>query len=132
VTRRDCNAEARIQGAVVCWIREPAPEVTCFAILNDGLFTRAEGARRRWLGLVAGIPDLASDCGANQSILSKSTLEWHVSSAQRDMMIRLSGHGALCAICRSVDDVKLAFTAWNIPTIGWKRRLTGHGSRSAS
>ena len=57
--RRDGNAEARIQAAIVEWIRWCAPQTVVFAIANGGLRSKSEAGRLRWTGVLAGIPDLA-------------------------------------------------------------------------
>src|SRR5271156_3164070 len=56
---RDLNAEPGIQAAVVEWIRLTAPSVFSFACPNGGYPTKAEAARLKWTGVLAGVPDLA-------------------------------------------------------------------------
>ena len=41
--RRDLNAEARTQAAIIAWARVVAPQVLCFHIPNGGLRTEAGG-----------------------------------------------------------------------------------------
>jgi hypothetical protein len=56
--RRDGNAEARIQAAIVEWVRIAAAGVLIFAVPNGGFRSKAEAARLKWTGVLAGIPDL--------------------------------------------------------------------------
>lgn len=58
VRPRDRNAEAQIQASIVQWIRLVAPELLIFHVPNGGYRTRAEAARLKWIGVLAGIPDL--------------------------------------------------------------------------
>ena len=55
---RDRNAEARIQAAIVAWVRTVAPEVVIFHPPNGGLRNKSEAARLKWIGTLAGVPDL--------------------------------------------------------------------------
>src|SRR5271169_2634083 len=69
---RDRNAEARIQAAIVEWVRTVAPQVIVFHVPNGGLRTKAEAARMKWVGVLPGVFDLAlilpplrfSDCSS--------------------------------------------------------------------
>lgn len=115
--RRDPNAEAREQAAAVSWIRTVAPDLIVFHPPNGGLRGKAEAARLKWLGTVAGIPDLV--------VLGRDGKAWLIemkapggslSAAQRDMCDRLAALRVPYAICRSIDDVRRAFAHWKIPT----------------
>jgi hypothetical protein len=52
------NAEANVQAAIVAWIRTVAPELIVFHPPNGGLRGKSEAARLKWIGTLAGIPDL--------------------------------------------------------------------------
>src|SRR5277367_4400886 len=58
VRPRDRNAEARAQAAIVEWIRTVAPDLICFHPANGGYRSKAEAARMKWIGVLAGIHDL--------------------------------------------------------------------------
>ena len=58
VRPRDRNAEARIQAAIVEWIRLVAPDLIAFHVPNGGFRTKAEAARMKWVGVLAGVPDV--------------------------------------------------------------------------
>lgn len=115
--RRDGNAEARIQAAIVEWTRIVAPQAIVFAVPNGGLRSKAEAARMKWTGTLPGVPDLAviADPGRVFFIEVKA-LGGAVSPAQREFMDRLAVVRAPCAIARSIDDVRRAFAVWGIET----------------
>jgi hypothetical protein len=113
---RDHNAEARIQAAIVEWVRVAAPSVMVFAIPNGGLRTKAEAARMRWTG-VAGIPDLAIVVpGGRIHFIEVKAPGGSLSPAQRDVHDRLVSLGTPSAVVRSIDDARLAFDLWGIKT----------------
>jgi hypothetical protein len=115
--RRDGNAEARIQAAVVEWIRWCAPQVVVFAIPNGGLRGKAEAARLRWTGVLAGIPDLAVLAPVGKVFfLEVKAPDGGLSAEQREMFHQLVALGIDAAIVRSVQDVRMAFREWGIET----------------
>ena len=121
--RRDSNAEARIQAAIVEWVRLVAPSVLVFAIPNGGLRTKAEAARLKWTGTLAGVPDLAIVVpGGVIWFIETKAPSGSLSSDQREIRDRLVALNCPPAICRSVDDARRAFAAWNIAT-----REAAHG-----
>jgi hypothetical protein len=114
---RDLNAEARIQAAIVEWIRVAAPSVLAFAVPNGGLRTKAEAARMRWTGVLAGVPDLAVIApGGRVFFLEVKTDAGRLSPDQHAIHDHLIALGTPAAIVRSVDDARLAFGMWGIPT----------------
>lgn len=78
--RRDFNAEARIQAAIVEWVRTVAPGVLIFAVPNGGLLSKAEAARMKWTGAVAVIPNLAVIAPIVRSIddVRRAFVEWGI------------------------------------------------------
>lgn len=115
--RRDLNAEARIQAAIVEWIRLAAPSVLVFSIPNEGKRSKPEAARMRWTGLVAGAPDLivvASNGGAH--FIEVKEPRGTLSRDQRNVHGALTALGTAPAVVRSIDDCRRAFQAWGIPT----------------
>jgi VRR-NUC domain len=115
--RRDGNAEARIQAAIVEWARVVAPSVLVFAIPNGGLRSKAEAARLKWTGVVAGVPDLAVIApGGKAHFLEVKTPTGRLSDDQREIMDTLGRLGAPVMTVASVDDVRRAFSGWGIET----------------
>lgn len=113
---RDFNAEARIQAGIVAWVRANVPDVLIFHCPNGGLRSKAEVAKWKWIGVVAGTPDLIVVApGGHVFFLEVKTAEGRLSDSQREIFDRLAALGTPRAIVRSVDDVRHAFDVWNIP-----------------
>jgi hypothetical protein len=115
--RRDLNLEARPQAAVFEWIRWAAPQVFAFHPANGGWRSAREAARFRWIGLVAGVPDIVIIApGARVHFIEMKAPGGTLSPAQRHIHETLTALGSPPAICRSIDDVRRAFQAWQIST----------------
>ena len=121
--KRDGNAEARVQAAVVEFVRTVAPQVVIFAIPNGGLRSKSEAARMKWTGTLAGIPDLCiiAPGGRAYFIECKAPSGGSVSHEQFTMMQRFRNIGSPTAIVRCIDDARAALTEWNIETREAKR-----------
>ena len=111
----DRNAEARLQAAIVEWVRAVAPNTLVFAVPNGGLRSKAEAARLRWTGVLAGVPDLVVVAPVGRvHFLEVKTSTGRLSDKQRGIFDRLVALGAPRAIVRSLEDVRRAFENWNI------------------
>ena len=119
---RDRNAEARTQAAIVEWIRLVAPELIAFHPANGGFRTKAEAARMKWIGVLAGIPDLV--------LLGRDGKTWLIevkaaggslSAEQRAIRDRCTAMRIPCCVAKSIDDVRVAFGLWGISTRETKR-----------
>jgi len=114
---RDLNREARVQAAVVAWVRAAAPHALIFAVPNGGLRSKAEASRLKWTGVVAGIPDLVVVApGGRVFFIEVKAPDGRLSPEQRAIHESLVALGAPPAIVRSIDDVRLAFAAWGLST----------------
>jgi VRR-NUC domain len=114
---RDGNAEARIQASIVEYVRLVAPGVLIFAIPNGGLRSKAEAARMKWTGTLAGVPDLAIVApGGRVFFIEVKSPGGTLSPDQRAIRDWLVALGSPPAICRSIDDARRAFLAWGIET----------------
>jgi predicted RecB family endonuclease len=114
---RDGNAEARIQASVVEWIRTVSPDLIVFHPPNGGLRGKAEAARLKWIGTLAGIPDLV--------ILGRDGRTWLIevkaehgslSADQRAVRDRFVAMRIPFVVAKSIDDVRRAFAIWGIST----------------
>ena len=115
--RRDGNAEARIQSAVVAYVRAVAPELLIFAVPNGGYRAPVEAARMKWTGTVAGIPDLCIIApGGRVQFMECKTSTGRLSADQCIVHEALTALGSPPAIVRSVDDARLALVAWGVAT----------------
>jgi hypothetical protein len=125
--RRDWNAEARIQAAIVEWIRWVAPQVVVYAIPNGGLRTKAEAARLKWTGVLAGMPDLGIVAPPNGSafFLEIKPPGGSLSADQKEIIPRLISVGAPSRVARSVEDARAAFEFWGIETREARERAAG-------
>jgi hypothetical protein len=113
----DRNAEARIQAAIVEYVRWVAPQVVIFAVPNGGLRGKAEAARLKWTGVLAGVPDLVVLAPRGRTFLIEVKIpSGRLSADQEEMFDRLVALGHDAAIVRSLDDVRAAFGAWGIET----------------
>ena len=109
------NAEAKIQADVVRWIRAAAPDTVLFAVLNDGLFTKAEASKRRWMGLLAGIPDVILVTPGGRCFgIEVKTISGRLSPDQREIHERMAALGIPVAVVRSLTEARAALVAWGI------------------
>jgi VRR-NUC domain len=116
-SRADVNAEARIQAAIVEWARVVAPDILIFSIPNGGLRSKAEAARMKWTGVVAGVPDLCVIAPSGRAFfIEVKTPGGRLSPEQHAIFDHLVTLGTPAAIVRSIDDARLAFAEWSIPT----------------
>jgi hypothetical protein len=116
-SNRDGNAEARIQAAIVEWVRTVAPELIVFHPPNGGLRSKAEAARLKWIGTLAGIPDLIvlGQDGRTWLIEVKSE-HGSLSADQRNIRDRCVALRIPFVVAKSIDDVRRAFAIWGIET----------------
>jgi hypothetical protein len=115
--RRELNREARVQAAIVEWARLVAPDVLIVAVPNGGLRSKAEAARLKWTGVLAGIPDLAIVApGGRVSFVETKAETGQLSPEQRAIRDALTALGTPPAICRSIEEARSAFAAWGFRT----------------
>jgi hypothetical protein len=113
----DRNGEARIQASIVEWIRTVAPNVLVFHVPNGGRRSKAEAARLKWTGVVAGVPDLCViGPGGKALFLEVKTATGRLSDEQREIMGALGRLGSPFMTVTSIDDVRRAFSGWGIET----------------
>jgi hypothetical protein len=122
VRPRDRNAEARIQAAIVEWVRTVAPQLIVFHPANGGFRTKAEAARMKWIGVLAGIPDLVLLGRDGKTWLIEVKADGGTLSADQIVIRdRCTALRIPHCIARSIDDVRVAFQIWEIPTREAKR-----------
>jgi hypothetical protein len=114
---RNGNAEAQIQASIVQWIRLVAPELLVFHVPNGGYRTPVEAARMKWIGVLAGIPDLVLLGRDGKTwLIEVKTADGVLSAEQRAIADRCAALRIPLVIARSIDDVRQAFEIWEIPT----------------
>jgi hypothetical protein len=97
----DRNAEAKIQAAIIAWIRKAAPNVIAFHVPNGGYRILGRDGRS-WLIEVKAPGGVMSD-------------------DQCDIRDRCTALRVPFAVARSIDDVRQAFEIWGIETREDKR-----------
>lgn len=111
------NDEANIQAAIFQYVRAVAPDVLIFAVPNGGLRAKAEAARLKWTGVVAGVPDLCLVLpGGRACFIEVKTAKGVLSADQKAMRLRLIRMGVPCVTARSVEDVRAWLQAWGVLT----------------
>jgi hypothetical protein len=113
----DRNAEARRQAAIfefVCWV---APHLICFHVPNGGFRTKAEAARLKWIGVLAGVLDLVLVLPEGRSAFWETkTPHGRLSDDQKAFIERLIALGHSWAVVRSIDDARRELAALGIET----------------
>jgi hypothetical protein len=104
---RNFNAEAHRQAAIVAYVRLVAPEIVIWAVPNGGLRTKAEAARLKWTGVLAGVLDLtlALPDGAC-AFWETKTLRGRLSADQRGFIRHIEALGHVWALVRDIDDAR--------------------------
>jgi hypothetical protein len=114
---RDRNAEARIQAAIVEWIRMVAPDLIAFHVPNGGLRTKAEAARLKWVGTLAGVPDVVVlGLDGRCWLIEVKGPGGSLSPEQCVIRDRCVAMRIPFVVAKSIDDVRLAFRLWRIET----------------
>jgi len=117
VRSRDRNAEALAQAAIVEWIRLVAPDLLVFHVPNGGLRSKAEAARMKWIGVLAGIHDLVLlGLDGKTWLIEVKAAGGALSPEQRAIRDRCTAMRIPYVIARSIDDVRVAFKLWGIAT----------------
>lgn len=115
--RRDGNAEARRQAAIVEYVRWVAPQVIIFAVPNGGLRSKSEAARLKWTGVLAGVLDLALVLPNGRSAYWETkTPRGRPSGDQREFIASLERLGHAWAVVRSVDDARVELDRLGVVT----------------
>jgi hypothetical protein len=84
---------------------------------NEGKRSKAEGARLKALGLTPGIPDLCLIAPVGRVFfIEVKTPRGSLSPEQVAIHSWLTAIGVPCAVCRSINDARLALKEWGIPT----------------
>jgi hypothetical protein len=109
-------SEDEIHEAVASLLDRALPPTACwYSVEHRNAKDAVEGAKRKRRGVRAGIPDITIIYGRVAHFIELKARAGVVSSAQEGMRTRLTGAGALWAVCRSVDDVVRQLRDWRIP-----------------
>lgn len=111
------QVEAKIQASIVDFIRTVAPQLLVFHPANGGLRSASEAVRLRSMGVTAGVPDLVIvEPGGQCRFVEIKSKGGTLSAAQKAIRDRLHSMSVSCITVQSIDEVRLALRAWNIPT----------------
>lgn len=114
---RDANAEARSQAAIVEYVRLVAPEIIIFSVPNGGLRSKAEAARLKWTGVLAGVLDLVLVLPDGRSAFWEvKTPKGRLSADQREFIARLEALDHAWAVVRDIDDARRELARLRIDT----------------
>jgi hypothetical protein len=112
------QSEARIQHAIVHYLRTVLPDCITFAIPNGSQRTASGRPANAVAGLLPGIPDLCVLLPRGQSIFFEvKAAKGRVSDNQLAIHLLMQPLDHRVAVVRSIDDVRLALKAWDIFTI---------------
>jgi hypothetical protein len=113
--KRDLNQEARAQAAIVDFIRTVAPQCLCIHIPMGGLRTKSEAAKLKWMGAMAGVPDLLLvDEHSLCYFIEIKGLEGRLSESQLAFRELCRARGWPWGICRSIEDARNFLARWKI------------------
>jgi hypothetical protein len=111
--------EDKFQIAVVEFLRRVLDQKRYLvaAVRNEGKRSAIEGARAKRMGLVPGMLDLQIiGPGGAVWLLELKTETGIISAEQKSIHAWCASAGVPYAVCRSLDDVRSALSAWRIET----------------
>ena len=113
----DRNAEAKRQAAIIEYVRWVAPHIVIWAVPNGGFRTKAEAARLKWTGVLAGVLDLTLALPDGRcAFWETKTPHGRLSDDQKAVTIRLMAIGHSWAVVRSIDDARRELAGLGIKT----------------
>jgi hypothetical protein len=109
------NDEAKIQADIVRWARDAAPHAVIFAVPNDGFFPKPVAAKRKWMGVLAGVPDVCViDRGGRARFLEVKQPGEKPTDSQEAIIAKLADLEAGCAVVTSIEEAEKALAAWGV------------------
>ena len=129
--RRDNNAEARRQAAIVEYVRWVAPHILIWAVPNGGWRNKSEAARLKWTGVLAGVLDLSLALPDGRSAYWETKVpKAYMSDDQKKIAADLERLGHVWALVRSIDDARRELARLGVKTreaeYGWRRPRPDH------
>lgn len=108
-------SESQIQVAVIAHLRAYAwPDVVFWHVPNGGARSKAEAARFKAQGVVAGIQDIHILHNRRLLVLELKTERGRLSPEQRTMLDRMSAAGAVTAVAYGLDQALAILKAWGV------------------
>ena len=112
------GSEEELHRAVADFLRHALRPHEClwFHVPNGGWRSDAEGGVLKALGVMAGIPDLLFvRPGAKLAAIELKSAAGKTTCTQKAVALALGRLGVPVRVCRSIDDVELALSIFNIP-----------------
>lgn len=81
---------------------------------SEGKRTKAEAAKQKALGLVAGIPDLVLIANGKTYGLELKTFKGRISPEQKSMLSQFEAAGAYVAVAYGLDAAIFILTSWGL------------------
>ena len=111
------RAEDTLQASIINYLRLVCPDLIIAAIPNGGKRGPAEAAMLKRTGMLKGLPDIVIVGYLGQSYwIEVKTAKGRLSPAQSAIALQMTTMGVPSAVCRSIDDVRVALAAWKIET----------------
>jgi hypothetical protein len=110
------NLEAKLQIAVVNYIRMAFPDVLCFAVPNGGKRSLIDAAMMKKMGVLAGVSDLLLfwNGGMGAIELKRPDKTAYMSPTQIEFAEQWQKLGGRFALCNSLDGVEAALKKWGL------------------
>ena len=114
--------EDPIHKSIMQWLRAVLPDAIVHHSANEGVrggkAGLLDGARRKAMGQVAGMPDITVFTWSHVGpmFFEVKAPGGSVSTAQADIIKRLQAFGYRVAVVKSIDDVRARLFEWGIPT----------------
>ena len=107
--------EEGLQRCVADFLRRGCPGLIWYAVPNGGLRNKRVAADLKRQGVKAGVPDLAFVLpGGRAAFIELKVGKNDTSDAQESFMLDAEGVGAVCEVCRSVEDVRDVLVMWGV------------------
>ena len=107
--------EEQLHRSVADFLRVALPENSFFTSVQPGGSSLALNAKRKALGVVAGVPDFLIWFEGHSIGIELKTATGRVSASQRDTLARMHWAGVKIFICRSLNDVEAALRMFGVP-----------------
>lgn len=108
--------EARLQGALVAFLRAALPSrAIVAAIPNGGSRDKREAAKLKWQGVLAGMPDLIVIIDGKLIGLELKALKGVLSGPQKDIGERFNENGFPWSCVRSLEQAEAFLRAHDVP-----------------
>lgn len=114
--RKRNRPEEEIHGAIAAYCARMLPPSVFWTTIGHGGGGAVRGAILHGLGLKAGVPDMLFVYAGRAHFIEIKSAVGSLSKAQRACHAELYQAGARVATARGIDDVRLHFARWGLPS----------------